>query len=256
LAERTRRGWDLAVLAEAALLNPARKSYVSRVEHGKQRMTGRTIMKFAQVLELSPEVVRRALREPVAAFDAPDATETRADALAVATEVEAHRLKVSEAMALALAYEYAEGNATSLETALKELRRALEVAAKDRERLPSNLGDAVDAVMLRVNALNDSGRIDDASAALKAALAAQKDREAEALAATEALLWRAVSQAILARSVPDAADYTLQLVDREGGDPPPASPASGRRGLNGMSGDATRAWLSTWRSPSPSHGKA
>ena len=69
-------------------------------------------------------------------------------------------------MLIALARRYAEGDPADFDAAYRGLERALEVAAEEKARgdLPSNLGDAVDAVLKRMAELNEAGELDAAAA--------------------------------------------------------------------------------------------
>ena len=116
-------------------------------------------------------------------------------------EDHAAQLKLSEALVIALAYKYAEGNASDFDGALAGLERALEVAANERDRgkLPSNTDHAVDDIIAKIDAMNEAGEIEEASAALNAEYDAQKARAEEAAAALSRLNEKGIAQAILAR---------------------------------------------------------
>ncbi|MFZ1773897.1 MAG: helix-turn-helix transcriptional regulator, partial [Rhizobiaceae bacterium] len=159
---RIGRGWTLEQLAHEALGNQERKSYVSAVERGRKRLSGLTIQKFAKALDLPHHIVDAAL-----GFASGDAI---SDAVAVqsvealASDVENLRreLKLSESLVIALAWEFAEGNPADRDTALRGLRRALEVARDmqtERQR-GTNLGGDVDAVLKRLEELTAAGDLE------------------------------------------------------------------------------------------------
>ncbi len=131
-------------------------------------------------------------------------SEAQAEAVAVA-----ERLHVTEKFVLALARKYAEDAPTDMEGALASLRRALEIAAEERAkgRILSNTSDAVDAVMARVDELNDEGRIEDAQTELRDAIAASAEREEAERATRLPLIDRAIAQAILANDPEGVAEW-------------------------------------------------
>ena len=116
---------------------------------------------------------------------------------------------------MALARRYAEGDATDFDSALGGLERALEVAAVKEARgdLPSNLGEAVDAVLKRMAELNELGELDAAAVEVDRALEAA-EAQGEALEARKAALLEAgLDQDILRRNPTSAA---ARLVARLG----------------------------------------
>lgn len=211
---RTAKGWTLEVLAHEALGNLERKSYVSRVEHGKQRLSAMTIRNFARVLDLPDGIVDTAMANAGKSEVTDNKAESDADALSSDVEALRQELKLSESLVVALAWEFAEGNPTDRDTAVRELRRALEIAAEERERgrLPVNTDDAVNAVITRVDALNDEGEI-DAAAALIA------DEEARVEAGLVRLHDKGIAQAILTRDAETACAYELKKLAIEVPDP-------------------------------------
>ncbi|MFZ5964605.1 helix-turn-helix domain-containing protein [Thalassococcus sp. BH17M4-6] len=200
-AARTAKGWTLEMLAHEALGNQDRKSYVSRVERGKQPLSPLTIQKFAKALDLPKGIVDAALGIAPQVEDAPSQTDADADRLYDELQGLRNQLKLSESLAIALAYEYAEGNPTDLETALRELRRAFEVAADRRDRLPGNVDAAVNAIIAEVDRRNEEESPEDAGAYLLRELAASRDAMAEKAQGHVRLIDKGLAQAVLTRDV-------------------------------------------------------
>ncbi len=123
----------------------------------------------------------------------------------------AKRLHIQEGLLIALARRYGEGNPDDFDGALAGLQRALETAAEEREkgRLPGNVDAAVNAVLARVDELNDEGRIDEAEAALL-------DEMARAEAAQMRLIDKGLAQVVLTRNVPLAVDLELKKLALDG----------------------------------------
>ncbi|MFK7752819.1 MAG: helix-turn-helix domain-containing protein, partial [Sedimentitalea sp.] len=217
LKSRTAKGWTLENLAHEALGNQERKSYVSRVEKGRQKLNALTAQKFAKALDLSDAVLDPVLFDASDVDDTPTPTEKAADLLFDETEAIRTRLKLSERMAISLAWEFADANPSDLETALKELRRAFEVVAEQAAGLPTNLDEAVRAVLAEVDRLNAEDDMAGASAALGAALAARRDRLAEEQQAMGTLLGKAIAQAVIQRDVDGAVALELERWRLEGG---------------------------------------
>ena len=136
-------------------------------------------------------------------------------ALKRALQPKADEFKIKEEMLLALARKSAEGNPSDFDAALRGLERALEVAHDQqlRGRLPSNISDAVDEVIARVDALNDAGDLDGGQAALDAAIEAQ-------VAGTARLYDKGTAQTTLTRDVAGAARYALARFDLDAPDTP------------------------------------
>ncbi len=213
-AERLAREWSLTRLAERALGNPDRKGYCSQVEKGLRNLSEGTIRSFARVLDLPASAT-----DPLTGHLLPpedDTTQTDAAATALLQEVEALRdkLKLSEAIAVAIAYKYADGNPTDIEGALKGLEAALELAAKEQQRgaLPSNHEDAAEAVVQRINDLNNRGEIDTAYADLHAEAARRAERREAMLAEDTRILDLLITQAALANDADGYAQAHLQRI--------------------------------------------
>ncbi|MEP2470134.1 MAG: hypothetical protein ABJH45_01015, partial [Paracoccaceae bacterium] len=96
------------------------------------------------------------------------ATRQMADTLVARGIDNAREFGIKEGMLIALARRYAEGSPGDFDAALAGLERALEVAHHERERgqLPSNISDAVDAIVHQIDALNDAGELDAGQATL------------------------------------------------------------------------------------------
>lgn len=116
------------------------------------------------------------------------------------------------ALVIALARRYAEGNPQDFDDALLGLERALETAAmgRDKGQLLGNISDAVNAVVARVDALNDVGRIDEAATELW-------DEIERHEAAQGRLLDKGIAQAILTRDVTLAARFEMRKLALGGG---------------------------------------
>ena len=137
------------------------------------------------------------------------------DRLVAGSDEAARKFGIKEGMLMALARRYAEGDATDFDSALRGLERAFEVVAEEKARgeLPSNLGEAVDAVLKRMAELNEAGELDAAAAEVDRALEAA-EAEGEAVEARKvALLEAGVEQDILRRNPTSAA---ARLVARLG----------------------------------------
>ncbi|MEZ5823346.1 MAG: hypothetical protein R3C97_00930 [Geminicoccaceae bacterium] len=87
------------------------------------------------------------------------------DRLVAQMEAQAHQFGIKEGMLIGLARRYAEGSPGDFDAAYRGLERALEVAHERQERdsLPSNLSEAVQAVIDEVDVNND-GKIDEGAA--------------------------------------------------------------------------------------------
>jgi tetratricopeptide (TPR) repeat protein len=130
----------------------------------------------------------------------------------------AHRLGVQEGLLIGVAKRYAAINPNDFDSALAAVEQALEVAAQERERdrLPSNLPDAITAVIARVNALNDRDQLDAGKAAILAALADQRDVAAQAQAGQLRLITKGLAQAVLTADVEMAATLELERLKLDG----------------------------------------
>ena len=119
--------------------------------------------------------------------------------------------KFSSELVLALAKRYAEASPDDFEAALRSLENALDTAAAERSkgRLPGNVSDAVEAVMARVDEMNDAGRIDEAEAELARLDAEHRDEIARLEQARLRIVDKRIAQAVLTRDV--AAAVALEL---------------------------------------------
>ncbi|MDJ0822067.1 MAG: helix-turn-helix transcriptional regulator, partial [Paracoccaceae bacterium] len=212
-------GWTLEQTAHEVLGNQERKSYVSAVEKGRKNLSALTIQKFARCLDLPDAVMDPLLGGAPAADDPATQVEANADRLGAEVEDLRAQLKLSEALAVALAYEFAEGNPTDLESALRELRRAFEVAAEQKARgaLPSNTDAAVDEIIAEVDRLNEAGAVEEAGAVLARALEAARDEAERADAKRRRLIEAGISQAVLERSVDSAVALEMERWRLDGG---------------------------------------
>ncbi|WP_425091085.1 helix-turn-helix domain-containing protein [Tropicimonas sp. S265A] len=224
-------------LADAALGNLDRKGMISQIENGKiPNITSATVKKVAEALSIDVEEIPTSLRWSEAIEVATD-TNTVVHKLQAASErsqaiddkvlantdklvellsEQAQDFKIKEGMLIALARRYAEGSPHDFDAAFAGLEQALEVAVQDRERgkLPSNTDDAVNVVIARVDALNETGDIDQAAALLA-------EEEARAQAGLLRLYEKAISQAILTRDVDAAVSYELKKLPLEAQSPSP-----------------------------------
>ena len=194
-------------LADQVFGNRSRDGDISKLENGNvSRPQQKTIAAIAGALGIDNAEIE-ALRHSVQ-NDAPEIVQR----LLALIEGLGEKLKLSHALVVALAYNYGSGSSADFDSALRDLENALRIAAADRAKLSSNLGEAVNQVIARVNALNDAGDLVGAGKALKAALAAKKDRMAEEEQGYAALLAKGVAQAVLERSVPDAVDNENEIL--------------------------------------------
>lgn len=93
---------------------------------------------------------------------------------------------------------YTPDDPSNLDDAFRSIERALREAKEQRDSLalPTNLPDAVNRIVKRVAELNETDRMDEATALLEAEIAASEEREAAEQANRLRLLRRAVAQAI------------------------------------------------------------
>ncbi|WP_216822436.1 tetratricopeptide repeat protein [Pseudophaeobacter sp. EL27] len=126
----------------------------------------------------------------------------------------AQTLLDNESFVVALAFRYAEGSQQDFAAALRGLEHALEIAAEERERgkLPTNTDDAVNAIIVQVDALNESGQIETAAALLA-------EEELRAQAGLIRLYDKGISQAVLTRDVQAAVTYELKKLPMESSEP-------------------------------------
>ncbi len=210
---RTKRGMTLEMLAYEALGNQERKSYVSAVERGKKKLSPLTIQKFAKALDLPDSLVDSLLLDDVTEDEPATQTERDADRLFDELTVLRDELKLSESLAIALAYEYAAGNPSDLQSALRELKRAFEVAS--RHTPGSNLDTDLSSIMTEVDRLNEEESLDAASRTLKHAMAARRDRIELEKAAMLSLLDKGIAQAVMERSARDASACEVEKIEIE-----------------------------------------
>ncbi|MEN3793142.1 tetratricopeptide repeat protein [Fulvimarina sp. MAC3] len=137
--------------------------------------------------------------------------------LADATEKQAGEFGIKEGMLIALARRYASSNPEDFDSALRGLEQALEVAHKERERgrLPSNLSEAVDSILARVDELNELGELVAAARALDTEITAHEEEDQRRKAEASRLYEKGVAQAILTRDAAPAAKYLLRNLDLE-----------------------------------------
>ena len=193
-------GINQDMLADQALGSTKRKGDISRLENGHiPNPQAETIAKICAALGID-EAELDALHT-----DASNALDGQVERLLRENEALQAQLKISEALAVSLAYDFAESNPSDFDTAMRELRRAFEVAAeaKAADNLPKNIEDAVDQVIARVDALNDEG---------KRYLAAEliADEEAQMTKDFIRLFNKGIAQAILTRDVDAACAYELK----------------------------------------------
>ncbi|MFT6784792.1 MAG: tetratricopeptide (TPR) repeat protein [Dinoroseobacter sp.] len=202
-------GVTQADLADQVYGNTARKGDLSKLENGRiPRPQARTVAKICAALNIDPAEVE-ALQS-----DADKAVDGTVERLLIENEGLVGQLKLTEALAVSLAYDYAKGNPTDFDGALRGLRRAFEVAAEERDRnaLPSNIDDAVTHITQAVDALNAQGLTDDA-----ATLIAEEESRAEA--GLIRLYDKGIAQAILTRDSDAAATYELKKLPIDTPDP-------------------------------------
>jgi tetratricopeptide (TPR) repeat protein len=150
------------------------------------------------------QAVNRELLERMAALEKMVAALTREG------QARARAAHINEGLLIALARRYAEGDPQDFDAALRGLERALQVAAEERQRgaLPANTGDAVNAVIARVDELNERGEIDAAAQAIA-------DEAARATAGLMRLCDAGIAHAILTRDAGAACGYVLRKLPLE-----------------------------------------
>lgn len=131
--------------------------------------------------------------------------------------VPAEQLGVQKALVHDLARRYAEGNPEDFYGALRGIERALEVAHAQRQRsaLPTNLPDAVEALLRQVDALNEAGDLGKGLQTLERELQAQADEVERRQAEQVRLCEKGVAQAVLARDAEAACRFELARLDIE-----------------------------------------
>ena len=210
-AERARSRETLDQMGFRVFGTDGRKGYVSRVENGKQPITPLTIGKFVAAYPALKNAGDALLGIALPDDDSPSDLDRNAQRLLTEKQGLENQLRLSESLIVALAYKYAEGNPTDLESALRGLERALEIAAHSQAQgaLPSNHDDAVDAVIAEADRLTQEGELDAALAVLRDDMAARKAAIAQQDAALEKVRAKALDAAILARSVAGAVAVVL-----------------------------------------------
>ena len=213
--------WTQEALASEALNNLDRKGMISRIENGKiPNITRETVKRIAEALSIDVEDIPASLRWSEAVEVVKDTNAVVHELQATAEKLvemlfpQAQDFKIKEGMLIALARRYAEGSPSDFDAAYAGLERALEVAAEDREkgRILANTDDAVNAVIARVDALNEVGRLDTAAALLA-------NEETRAYAGLIRLYDKGLSQAILTRNVESAVAYELKKLHLEAPEP-------------------------------------
>ena len=217
--KREDRGWSFAQVALAVYGDDrqggeTRKGDVQKLEQGRSRQpNARTIKLFRDALGLTQgdiDACRSAAELELARY---------AERLFAVMQGAVAKAGVSPDLARDLADRYAEGNPDNFETALRELARAVEVAAAQHARgaLPSNTDEQVDRIIAEVERLNIEDSIGAGSDYIRRALAASRDRIAQQQAAHLRLIETGLSQAVLDRSVDDAATLELERWRLDGG---------------------------------------
>jgi len=214
---RTGLGWTLKKLAYESLGNGERKSYVSRVENGKQPLSALNIQRFAKILKLDDGIVDPVLRASGTMEELINPRDRESDLIFSETAELRARLKINDGLAIGLAIKYAEGTPENYEAAIAGLRQALEMAAADRAagRLSNSVPEAVDQMIAVVDAANDEQRFDDAAAAIRAEVAASEDREAQEQSARLRLFEKGILQARFTRDADMAAEFELARINLE-----------------------------------------
>ncbi|MCB2099903.1 MAG: tetratricopeptide repeat protein [Rhodobacterales bacterium] len=216
-------------LAAAVFSNPDRKSHISDIELGKNlAITLVTVRSIAEFLGIDAEQIPESLRWPeaIAVVESNKAKARVQDdfvkELLTRLEDQARKFNIKEGMLITLAQHYAEGTPNDFDAAYAGLKNALEVAWKEREkgRLPSNISDAVDVVIARIDTLNDGGNFDAGQAVLDAELKVLDEEDERRQAARARLYEKGVAQAVLRRDVANACRFVLAGIDLEtSGDP-------------------------------------
>ncbi|MEL6503695.1 MAG: hypothetical protein AAFQ10_04485 [Pseudomonadota bacterium] len=168
--------------------------------------------------KLEPAVARATLASLDAIHQGMEEANRKLDELVESSRETAKQLGLQEGMLIQLARNYADDAANDFNSAHRSIEQALKVAADDREKdkLPSNLDDAVKTVLQRMADLNETGDFDGAQAALHAELQAMDEDDRKRKAARARLYQRGMSQAILRNSPKDAAEYSVLFSELEG----------------------------------------
>ncbi len=205
---RGKRGWSQASLGLVVFRDRITddgdklKQDVSKLERGKiANPHQRVVQAYCDALDIKPHEVE-ALKSQVEASDS-----DLVDALIERNSALAKELSGKDILVRALARKYATGNPGDFDGAIKGLARALKTATDMQQRaaLPSNIGEAVDAVLKRMAELNEVGELDAAAAEVDRALAAADIAGAALEARKLALLNAGIEQDILRRNPGSAA---------------------------------------------------
>ncbi|GIT85448.1 tetratricopeptide repeat protein [Roseobacter sp. OBYS 0001] len=215
---------------EAALLSDTFGRVLTDLDHGPRRAISLTLKTAFDIFRQNPKYrdvftqamvmdllaqhcIEHTVLESIKADTA--ALRKMVDTLVAREQDNAREFGIKEGMLIALARRYAEGSPGDFDTALAGLERALEVARSERDRgqLPSNISDAVDAVVARINALNETGDLDAGQATLDDEIAALDAEDARRRAARARLYEKGIAQAILTRSVANACRFALAEFD-------------------------------------------
>ncbi|SFI49759.1 tetratricopeptide repeat protein [Jannaschia pohangensis] len=139
------------------------------------------------------------------------------DRLIAEKEQVARDLHIKEGMLIGLARNYAQ-NASDFESALAGLQLALETAARQQARnaLPSNLGEAVDSVIAKVDDLNDQDQMAAADDLLRAEMNRLDAEIEERKAVQSRIIDKAIAQAIYQADADALADRTLRRIQLDG----------------------------------------
>jgi tetratricopeptide (TPR) repeat protein len=203
---RGRKRLTQATLALDVFGDENRKGDISRIENGKAGTPQEaTLQKLKAKLDIPQDAID-ALRSEAVVNDA------YVDALRARVINLADSLHLTHELVTQVARRNAIASHDNFDAALAGIEEALRVTAADRAKPLSNLGAVVDQVFAQVNALNDSGNLEGGTRALKAAMAAQKGKLAEAAQGYKALLAKGVAQAVLDRSVPDAVNIENEIL--------------------------------------------
>lgn len=204
--------WTQEALAAEALNNLDRKGTISMIERGKiPNITRETVKKVAEALSIDVEDIPASLRWPEATKVAKDTNtivhEVQAVTLKLVDQLsqQAQEAKIKEGMLIALARRYAVGSPNDFQAAFRGVERALVVTLEDRNKskLPANTDEALNAVISHVDALNEAGRLETATAFL----AEEKTR---AQAGLIRIYDKGIAQAVLTRDVDAAVAYEFE----------------------------------------------
>lgn len=220
--KRKALGWSQEALAAEAFSNSTRKGRISQIENGKvPNITRDTVKLVARALGIDHEKIPLALRWPEAAEVGRDTNtlvndiKWQVDELVSAKRDISREFGIKEGMLIALARRYAEGSPGDFDAALAGLERALQVAHHEREqgRLPSNVSNAIDTVIRRINTLNENGELEAGQAALDAEIDVL-NKEDQLLQAARARLYdKGIAQAILTRSIDNGCRFLVAKCD-------------------------------------------